>query len=174
MINSGQLQYVKGATAGDGFWRIDIVEFGFSGPTNPSLDNTQFIFDTGTPVTSLPADTIQSIADDFQGTVTNGFAVVPCANIQGQTFSITFAEGVAFTFPIPTFTTQTSDGQCQIQLSSTTGTPTIGANLLTFFYTFFQVESNTMGFALAAQSPVSAQAVQVTDANNLPQVTGVA
>ena len=100
--------------------------------------------------------------------------LVPCANIQGQTFSITFAEGVGFSFPIPTFTTHTADGQCQIQLSSTTGTPTIGANLLTFFYTFIQVESNTMGFALAAQSPVSAQAVKVTDANNLLQVTGVA
>ena len=150
------------------------MEFGFSGPTNPSLKNTQFIFDTGTPVTSLPADTIQSIANDFQGTVTNGLAVVPCANIQGQTFSITFSEGVTFTFPIPTLTSQTSDGQCQIQFTSTTGTPFIGANLLTLFYTFFQVESNTMGFARAAESPVSTQAVQVTDPNNLPQVTGAA
>ena len=45
---------------------------------------------------------------------------------------------------------------------------------MTLLCTIWQVESNTIRFALAASSPVSAQAIPALDSNNLPSITGVA
>jgi hypothetical protein len=140
------------------------------------LNNAPFIFDTGSPETVLPADTIQAIATDFGGSVVNTQPLVPCANIEDATYSISFSSTVAFTFPLIQLSTPQSDdsSQCQINLGTATGDNVIGANILTLLYTVFQIESNMMGFALPASSPVTADLMPVLDSSNLPTVTGVA
>jgi hypothetical protein len=172
--DSGPLEYVDGATANDGFWRLNISNFLFSGNSQVSLTNTQFILDTGSPTTTLPTNTIQDIADAFQGIVTNGFAVVPCGNIENQNYTMTFSQNAVFTMSLANLADEVSEGQCQIALEQTSDTPTLGANLLSKFYTVWQVESNTIGLAIAATSPVSAEAVAVQNGDSLPQANGVA
>ncbi|KAH8820629.1 aspartic peptidase domain-containing protein [Xylogone sp. PMI_703] len=170
---TGTLLYVPGASAGDGFFRVDITNFGFSGPTNPGVQNTQFILDTGTPTTALPNSAIQDIATDFGGSVQNNEAVVPCGNIAGQTFAISWSSTVGFIFPMESISTTLDNDQCRINLGGTDGTPVIGVDLLSRFYTFWQVESNTLGFAFPSSNPdQNATPVVISDPNNLPTVVG--
>lgn len=138
------------------------------------MPNTQFILDIGTPITSLPTNTIQDITGAFQGIVANGFAVVPCSNIENQNYTMTFSQNAVFTMSLANLADEVSEGQCQIALQQTSGTSTLGANLLSKFYTVWQVASNTIGLAIAAMSPVCAEAIAVQNDDNLPQVNGVA